>query len=186
MIKKILLIIVLFSIMAGLSIYSEDRPDSWATPVTLQGVPNLFKINDNVYRSAQPSGDGFKEIKSLGVKTVINLCFFHSDKRLLKGTDLNLINIYMIPFMPQEYDMITFLKIMSDENNSPVLIHCRHGADRTGLMSAVYRIVFDGWTKNQAIDEMTNGGYGCDSTFILSAFIKELDIEKIKKQAGVK
>jgi protein tyrosine/serine phosphatase len=183
--KVIIFFIILFSLLITLSVYSEQRPEKWAAPIVLQGVPNLHKINEDVYRSAQPTKEGFKEIKKLGVKTVINLSFFHSDRSLVKGAELNVINIYMIPFTPQEEDIVTFLKVISDKKSAPFLIHCQHGADRTGLISAVYRIVFEGWTKDEAINEMTNGGYGCDFAFNLSAFIKELDIEKLKKQAGI-
>lgn len=184
--KKIMFSMVLLSLLATLSIYSEQRPESWAKPIILEGVPNLYKINDNLYRSAQPTEKGFNEVKKMGIKIVINLCFFHTDRKLAKASRLNLIDIYMLPFAPQEEDIITFIKVISDNKNSPVLIHCRHGADRTGLMSAIYRIVIDGWTKDEAINEMINGGYGCDSAFSLSDFIKELDIDKIKNQADIK
>jgi len=41
-----------------------------------------------------------------------------------------------------------------------VLVHCLHGADRTGTMCAVYRMVVEGWSKEDAIKELTEGGYG--------------------------
>ena len=69
----------------------------------------------------------------------------------------------------------------------PVFVHCLHGADRTGTMCAAYRVVVDGWTKQQAIDEMTKGGYGFHPVWAnLPKFIENLDVEKIKAKAGLK
>nr|WP_246217361.1 tyrosine-protein phosphatase [Paraburkholderia panacisoli] len=39
-----------------------------------------------------------------------------------------------------------------------LLIHCQHGADRTGFVSALYRVLFQSWTKQQAEDELLYGG----------------------------
>jgi len=63
------------------------------------------------------------------------------------------------------------------------LIHCKHGADRTGLIVAMYRIVFQNWTKEQAIDEMTQGDFGFHQIYSnIIDFIRNVDVENIKKQ----
>ena len=77
------------------------------------------------------------------------------------------------------------LRLLSDESQGPFLVHCQHGADRTGLVVAMYRIVFQGWTKEDAIAEMVDGGFGYHSIWSnLIQFIKKADIEKIKKEVG--
>ena len=43
---------------------------------------------------------------------------------------------------------------MADPAKRPVFVHCKHGADRTGTMVAFYRILFEGWSKDEAIREM--------------------------------
>ena len=61
--------------------------------------------------------------------------------------------------------------------------HCWHGSDRTGLVSAMYRIVFGGWSKKEAIDELINGGYGYHSMYKnISEFIEKVDIVAIKQR----
>jgi hypothetical protein len=68
-----------------------------------------------------------------------------------------------------------------------VLVHCHHGADRTGTMCALYRIAIQGWTKEDAIQEMVQGGYGFHEMWInLPDWIDKLDIESMKKEAGIK
>ena len=65
----------------------------------------------------------------------------------------------------------------------PVLIHCWHGSDRTGLVSALYRIVSQGWSKEDAIDELMHGGYGHHSLYKnIPEFIRHADVEEIKRQ----
>lgn len=46
------------------------------------------------------------------------------------------------------------------EAETPVLVHCSHGADRTGLVCALYRIHFQNWEKEEALAEMLEGGFG--------------------------
>ena len=64
----------------------------------------------------------------------------------------------------------------------PILVHCRYGADRTGVVLAMYRIIFEGWTKEKALDELENGNYGFHTNFEnIPAYIKNADISTIKK-----
>jgi protein tyrosine/serine phosphatase len=68
-----------------------------------------------------------------------------------------------------------------------VLVHCRRGADRTGVMLAIYRVVVEGWTKADAIDEMTRGGYGFRPVWQnLVRYVEELDVEAIRVQVVTK
>ena len=67
----------------------------------------------------------------------------------------------------------------------PVLVHCQHGSDRTGIMVAIYRVAFEGGTKAQATDEMINGGFGFDPMWQnLLRYIEELDVNAIKEQVA--
>jgi tyrosine-protein phosphatase SIW14 len=82
--------------------------------------------------------------------------------------------------------VIRFLRIATDPTKQPVFLHCQHGSDRTGTMIAVYRMTVDGWTVNEAIDEMMRGGYGFHSMWTnLTAYLRELDVERIRREAGI-
>lgn len=161
------------------------RPPQWAVPVTLAGVPNLYKVSDDFYRSAQPTDDGMKEIEKLGMKTVVNLRSFHSDRDELKGTALGYEHIYMKAWHPERKEIIRFLRIVTDPKRAPVLVHCRHGADRTGTMCALYRVVVQGWSKEDAVREMTQGGYGFHEVWSnLPDWIERIDVESLKRELG--
>ena len=87
---------------------------------------------------------------------------------------------------PEEKEAVRFLKIVTDPQRTPVLVHCQHGADRTGTMIAVYRIAVQGWSKAEAIREMTEGGFGFHWIWSnLPRWIQKLDIDRIKRQAGM-
>ena len=162
-----------------------DNPN-WAEKLELEGVPNFHKVSDELYRGAQPTREGMQELKNLGIKTIVNLRSEHSDEKELEGIDISYEYIGATPINLDSNDVISFLKIVSDSNNTPVFVHCRHGADRTGTMCAFYRIAVEDWTKDEAIEEMTKGGFGFHSIWSnLLDFIQKSDIEGIKQGAGL-
>jgi protein tyrosine phosphatase (PTP) superfamily phosphohydrolase (DUF442 family) len=165
---------------------STNRPAMWAQPVAMAGVPNLFKVSDSFYRSAQPTAEGMANLKKAGIRTVVNLRSFHSDRDELGPTDLAYEHISAKAWHPEAEDIAAFLRIATDTNKTPALVHCQHGADRTGTMCAVYRVAVQGWTKDEAIREMTQGEYGFHGIWDnLIAFVKALDIEGIKRKVGI-
>ncbi|MBI3986349.1 MAG: dual specificity protein phosphatase family protein [Lentisphaerae bacterium] len=163
-----------------------DRPVAWAQPIPLAGAPNLHKISGALYRSAQPTAEGMANLKKLGIKTVLNLRSFHSDKDELASTGLASESISMNTWHPEEEDVVRFLKIVCDPAQAPLLVHCRHGADRTGMMCAIYRIVIQGWTREEALREMTEGGFNFHELWVnLVPYIQTLDFDRIRKEAGL-
>ncbi len=150
------------------------------------GVPNLHRVTDNLYRSAQPTAEGMRSAERLGIKTVISLRAFHSDSDEIKSTKLKTEHIHFNTWHPEDEDVIRFLKIIANTNNGPFLVHCQHGADRTGTMTAIYRIAVQGWTKDDAIKEMTGGGFNFHPMWKnLVGYLNELKIDALKKQAGL-
>jgi protein tyrosine phosphatase (PTP) superfamily phosphohydrolase (DUF442 family) len=165
---------------------STNRPANWARPLTLPGITNFYQVTTNLYRGAQPTAEGMRQLKAMGIKSVVNLRSFHSDKDELAGTGLKGFRFETKPWHAEEEDVVAFLKIVTDTNNLPVFVHCQRGADRTGTMCAMYRIAVCGWTKPQAIDELKNGGYAFSPVWRnLVAFIEKADIPEIKRRAGL-
>jgi protein tyrosine phosphatase (PTP) superfamily phosphohydrolase (DUF442 family) len=157
------------------------RPETWATPVYSEHLANFYKIDDKVYRSAQPDKKGFRELKALGIRTVLSLRDYHSDDDE-KDFGLSLFRVKMEAGDITPEKVVEALRIIKN-SEGPVLIHCWHGSDRTGLISAMYRIVFQGWSKDEASDELMHGGYGYHSLYRnIPEFIKQADIDEIRKQ----
>lgn len=165
---------------------AAGRPAAWAQPVALAGVPNLHRVSPTLYRSAQPTREGMAAAQKLGVRTVLNLRSFHSDREALKGTTLNAAHLTMKAWHPERKEAVAFLKLATDPKQVPLLIHCQHGADRTGALCAIYRVVVQGWTKDAALREMTGGGYGFHAVWTnLPAWIDRLDVDGLRKEIGL-
>ena len=168
------------------------RPAQWATPVERPGLPNLHMVSEGLYRGAQPTAEGFRELQAMGVRTVLNLRSGHSDLEMVRGSDpfsggLGYASIPMHAWHPEEEDIVEFLQVVTDPARAPVFVHCEHGADRTGTACAAYRVAVQGWAVDQAVDEMVNGGFGFHAIWRerLSGYLRKLDFEEIKRKAGI-
>jgi tyrosine-protein phosphatase SIW14 len=61
--------------------------------------------------------------------------------------------------IPGDASLKTFREVMDDPANYPVLVHCFAGIHRTGLMCAVFRMDYQGWSNAEAMSEMRAMGY---------------------------
>ena len=161
---------------------------SWATPVNTSyaGLPNLNKVTDNLYRGAEPLPEGFAELKKLGIKTLVNLRSDHSDQVQAEAAGLGYVNIPMHAWHAEDEDIVQFLRTTTDPKLMPIFVHCQHGSDRTGVCMAAYRVVVEGWTKEDAIREMTEGDYGYHGIWEnLIDYIQKLDVDAMRTRAGL-
>lgn len=163
---------------------TQARPPEWAQPLTVAGVPNLHRVTDSLYRSAQPNAEGMRNLQELGVRTIINLRAFHSDRDEIAGTGLLAEELSVKTWHIEDEDVLRVLRIVRDPAGSPYLIHCLHGADRTGAMVAMVRMVWQGWPREKAIDELVNGGYGFHSIWTnILTYLREVDVERMRAEA---
>jgi protein tyrosine/serine phosphatase len=169
------------SMFATVTPAQTPRKPEWATPVDASA--NLFRITPGFFRSAQLTKNDVTTIQALGVKTVVSLRKFHRDDTLLKGSGVNVKRIGINTWNVGDRHVIATLKVIrAAEKEGPVLLHCQHGADRTGLVTAMYRIVFQGWSKDAALEELTQGDYGYHSIWKnIPAYPRSADIEKIRR-----
>ena len=179
--------LVLLSVAYGAETLPANRPAYWAKPLQVKGAANLHKVSDTLYRSAQPSPEGIANLKAMGIETIVNLRSFHSDRDGIGDAGLAYEHIHMKVWHPEEEEAVRFLQIVTNPRRTAVLVHCQHGADRTGTMCAIYRIAVQGWTGEEAMREMTQGGFGFHEMWKnLPNWFENLDIEAIKKRAGIK
>jgi protein tyrosine phosphatase (PTP) superfamily phosphohydrolase (DUF442 family) len=165
---------------------STHRPAGWAQQIAVPGIKNCFQVTTNLYRGAQPTAEGMAQLKALGIKTVINLRAWHSDRDQVAGTGLKSVRFEMEPWHGDEAEVVRFLKVVTDTNNLPAFVHCERGADRTGMMCAMYRVVVCGWSKPAAISEMKDGGFGFNPVWHdLVVFVEKSDVNQIKREAGL-
>ena len=183
--KKILLAILFAIFFTHGYVNAQEQIDindeRQAVPIQKEGLANFYKVSDILYRAEQPTSKGFQSLQDMGIKTIVNFRAHHSDEKKMKGLTMKYIQIPINTWSLSDKDVEQFLKVMADPDNYPVLVHCQHGADRTGTMVAVYRMVFENWSKEDAIKEMTGKTFGYHRVWKnLPEYIENFDIEKWK------
>jgi tyrosine-protein phosphatase SIW14 len=180
----------LFIVCTGLAQFSTvqsyaqtvpARPGIWATKVESCHLKNLYKLNDSIYRSEQPGKNEFSCLAELGFKSILNLRSHHLDAGLIDDSCLKPFTIKMVAKKFTDNEIIESLRILK-YGPKPVVVHCLHGSDRTGVVIAMYRIIFENWTREQALDELQNGGYGFHEQYDnIIKYVEKVDLELIKR-----
>ena len=132
----------------------------------LVSIPKFRKLNKLVYKGSVPRNEeDILSLKKLGVKTVINLRWGNiqknrNEKKWCEKSGIKYIHVPMLPGkIPSKKDINKILAILGNINNGPIYIHCKQGVDRTGLVTAIYRVRHDKWPFNLAHDEMMRDGF---------------------------
>jgi protein tyrosine/serine phosphatase len=159
-----------------------DRPVHWAQSVPGVTVENLHRVTPVFYRSAQFSQDYVAQLQKLGIKTVISFRAFNSDDKLLMGSGIGIARIPINTWDIDDDEVVQALKALRQaEREEPFLIYCQHGADRTGLISALYLVLYQGWSKEQALDEVKEDGYGFHSLWRnIPRYMNDVDIDALR------
>jgi hypothetical protein len=75
---------------------------------------------------------------------------------------------------------------LTDPANRPLVIHCQHGADRTGAIVALYRVVVQDWSKADALREMDEGGFHHSSLWRnLDDYVLKANVEALRRELGI-
>jgi tyrosine-protein phosphatase SIW14 len=128
-------------------------------PASLPGLSNFASVSPVLYRGAQPTAEGFRELQKLGIKTVVNLRSMHCDAGMIAGTDLRYFRIPCSAWGVDRAQFRQFMAIVNDPANQPVFVHCQHGSDRTGFVVGGYRITEQRWDAQSAVSELDTYGF---------------------------
>ncbi|MFN3243218.1 MAG: tyrosine-protein phosphatase [Planctomycetota bacterium] len=160
---------------------AQLRPDAWAQPVAVTGGPdNCYAVSSGLYRSAQPSDDEMRALHAFGVRSVVNLRDHHSDRDDVEGTGLTLFEV-PTDTSDMDYDDLVRALAVLRQAPKPAVVHCWRGSDRTGTVVAGWRVAVDGWTPQQAADEMVAGGFGHSRWFAhLPELVRSLDPARLR------
>jgi protein tyrosine phosphatase (PTP) superfamily phosphohydrolase (DUF442 family) len=140
-----------------------------AQRLTVTGVENAGRVSDLLYRGAQPRGEGYEELKRLGVAIVVDLRNSKPPFINVKGRDggetreqvkveaagMRYVKIPTSAFFgPSDSQVATFLQLLRAHKQEKIFVHCYFGDDRTGVMIATYRVAEEHWTSDEAYNEM--------------------------------
>jgi protein tyrosine/serine phosphatase len=149
------------------------------------------------YRSGQLTASGLREaIQRFKIKTVINLQEENTDPympeawlgkpsvreiELCQSLGVKYYNLFggeTIPndrFNAGERPKVIdqYLLILDDPANYPILIHCKAGLHRTGLLTAVYRLEYEKWPERRAVEELRANGFGTYAATTENIYLKQ-------------
>jgi protein tyrosine/serine phosphatase len=149
-------LVLIASAAAGYGIYEyvQYRHDDFKPVV--EGV---------LYRSCQPESRMPGMLHDHGIRTVVDLRTeaedpraFANEKACCEQANVVFINIPISDVLPSDDQIAKFLCLVQ-QGPRPVLVHCQYGKSRTGILSAAYRIVVQGWPAEKAMDEMVSYKY---------------------------
>jgi len=155
------------------------RPPHWSTPI--DNRLNLHQVDGKLYRSALPDTEAVDQLKALGIVSVVNF-YQESDASWIGSADLQEIHLPMRTRWFDDEDALDALRsLRAAQEKGPVLIHCKHGQNRTGLVAALYRMVYQGWNKAEALAEMRSFGGSKKRMEHAEDYLEDVDVSELKQ-----
>ena len=138
---------------------------AYGQKLRVAGLPNGGQINAVLFRGAQPQLPGLQALQKMGVTTVVDLRGEDRDRqewerKEVESLGMKFVSIPISGWAPPSNDQIAqFLSLFHRDDKEKIFVHCRYGDDRTGVFVATYRMAYDGWPANQALNEMYFFGF---------------------------
>jgi protein tyrosine phosphatase (PTP) superfamily phosphohydrolase (DUF442 family) len=128
-------------------------------------LPGFARVDDGLYRGAQPGEAGVGELVRLGIRTILDLrsegAAVEEERARAEAAGLRHLHVPLPSGgKPDPAVVGQVMGLLNDAAHRPLFVHCRRGADRTGMIIACYRILTQGWTPQQAMDEARAMGLG--------------------------
>ena len=125
---------------------------------------NFRSVTPNLYRSGLISKESIPYLKELGIKTVVTfdnrLERVEKEQKFLEEAGIKSISIPWSGWdRPNDETIQRIHNIMDAPEMQPVLVHCKHGQERTGVVIASWRISHQNWSFDQAYEEMKVCGF---------------------------
>lgn len=127
-------------------------------------IRNFKQVNSWLYRGGQPVASQYQSLADKGIKTVINLRstrkLIEDEKEIVEKLGMQFESIPMTYLNSPTYKEVKrFLQIVDDPEKRPIFVHCLHGADRTGILCGIFRMLREDWDVKDAFAEMRAGGW---------------------------
>ena len=137
---------------------------AYGDKLKLPGLPNGGRITSSLYRGAQPRPDGLQELKKLGVTTIVDLRgenpqLRDSERQQAEALGIRFVNIPISGWAPPSNEQVAQFLALFRNHQEKVFVHCRFGDDRTGVFVATYRMAYENWPAEQAMNEMYFFGF---------------------------
>lgn len=149
---------------------------------------NFYRVDELLFRSAQLDGSDAAKLHELGIKSIVNLRHFSrgGDRRAFED-QFWLANKPLQSWEIKPAQIADVLRTIRErQKEGAVLVHCYHGADRTGIVVAMYRVIYQGWSLDAARSEMIDGGYGFHSMWQdIAGFLTPQNEALVRAELGI-
>ena len=138
---------------------------TYGKKLRIAGVPNSGKINDRLYRGAQPGERGLLALKELGITTIVDLraedpARSNWEEKKAESLGMRFVRIPVGGWSaPTDQQVAQFLSLFPNNPQEKVFVHCEFGEDRTGVFVASYRMAFEKFPPDEALKEMYYFGF---------------------------
>jgi protein tyrosine/serine phosphatase len=152
---------------------------AYGEKLRIAGVPNSGRINDHLFRGAQPRDPGLLELKKLGITTIVDLrdedpAKIGWEQKREESLGIRFVRIAVNEWSPPTNEQVAqFLTIFRDAPQEKVFVHCHFGEDRTGVFIASYRMAFEKLPPDQALKEMYHFGFNGFWHPSMTAFVRD-------------
>jgi tyrosine-protein phosphatase SIW14 len=128
-----------------------------------QDLPNFHPVSPGIYRGAAPTLEGLRRLRTMGIRTIIDLRIapktVKKEKEQAERLGFRWLNLPMGSEPPTSKQVSTLLSTLKQAPGEPVFVHCQHGADRTGCMIGIWRVTQQNWSYPQTYKEMRQYGF---------------------------
>ena len=118
-------------------------------------LPLLASVDTWLYRGGQPTSEGFKQLKEKGIRTVVNFRdeskWIDWERQKVEALGMKYVSLpwsITRPVKPELLDQ--FFEVLDRRKNRPVFFHCKHGRDRSGVMTVLALMRYQKLTEEEA------------------------------------
>jgi tyrosine-protein phosphatase SIW14 len=160
--------LILVTVTAGVGQARSDRTTTGKSYAQMApqagGIRRFAEIRPGLARGGDPGEEGLRYLHANGYRTVVSFLTDTAESAAVVQSGMRYIHIPMRSSFfyadpPTGEQVRRFLSVVMDSTQYPTFIHCHAGKDRTGAMTAIYRMEVDGWTPSEAIQEMEAFGF---------------------------
>lgn len=138
----------------------KSSQPAFAEKIQIRGIADTGKVNEFLYRGSQPSEQGIEELHKLGVNTIVDLRGEFKGRREKERSEAQKLGMRLVSIPgngwspPTDEQVAQFLSLFQEHPRQRIFVHCWFGGDRSGVFLAVYRMTFDHWAPQRAVQEM--------------------------------